>query len=159
MTIRPYTEADWSNVCAIHDRARPRELAGSADARAFRPMADVAEEEEFFESKTLVACIEDRIVGFVSFRDAYITWLYVDPDFHRRGIGKRLLSEALKHCGEQAWVNTMAGNQAAVSLYRSAGFNVVKSFPSDCDGYPCVCVRLALPTSRMHDPSVRREVS
>jgi len=140
ISIRPYSESDFAAVCAIHDRARPYELTGSADPRAFRPMVEEAEEEEFFASKTLVA------------------WLYVDPDHHRRGIGSMLLGEALKHCGSQAWVNTMDGNAAAISLYRKAGFELVKSFPSDCDGYPCTCVRLALTSSRMRDPAARREI-
>ncbi len=158
MTIRPYREKDWEAVCALHDRARRDELLGSTDAAAFRGMAEEAEEEEFFASQTFVACMEDRIVGFVSFRGSYITWLYVDPDFYRRGIGSALLAEALKHCGAQAWVNTMAGNAPAIALYRKAGFELVKSFPSDCDGYPCTCLRLALPTSRMHDPNQERRL-
>jgi ribosomal protein S18 acetylase RimI-like enzyme len=158
-TIRNYTEADWESVCTVHDRARPMELSGSTDARGFRPMVEEAEEEEFFDSRTFVACdgIGGRVIGFVSFNGAYITWLYVDPDFHRRGIGSALLDEALKHCGPQAWVNTMGGNAAAIAMYRKAGFDLVKSFPSDCDGYPCTCLQLALPTSRMHDPAATRD--
>jgi ribosomal protein S18 acetylase RimI-like enzyme len=156
--IRDYCDDDWQAVCAVHDRARPHELAGATDPRAFRPMAEEAEEEEFFDSRTLVACIEGRVVAFISFNGAYITWLYVDPDFHRLGIASRLLAEAMKHCGPQAWVNTMEGNAAAIAMYRKAGFELVKSFPSDCDGYPCTCLRLALPTSRMHDPTATRNV-
>ena len=154
--IRPYSEEDFAAVCAVHDRARPMEIAGSADPRAFRPMVEEAEEEEFFVSRTIVAAIEDRIVGFISFNVSYITWMYVDPDFHRHGIGAALLAEALKHIGPEAWLNTMAGNDAAIAFYRKAGFDVVKSFPSDCNGFPCTCLRLALPTSRMHDPAATR---
>ena len=66
-----------------------------------------------------------------------------------------LLREAVRRCGPDAWVNTLAGNRAAVALYRSEGFDVVKAVPSDCEGYPCVSLRLALPTSRMHDPEAR----
>jgi hypothetical protein len=68
------------------------------------------------------------------------------------------LSEGLKHVGPQAWLNTMGGNEAAIAFYRKAGFDVVKSFPSDCEGYPCTCLRLALPTSSMHDPAATRRV-
>jgi ribosomal protein S18 acetylase RimI-like enzyme len=157
VSIRPYTPADWHAVCAIHDRSRPYELDGATDPRAFHPMAEEAEEEHFFESQTLVACRGERVVGFVSFMGSYITWLYVDPEFHRQGIASALLARALEQCGREAWVNTMAGNDAAIALYRKAGFDLVKSFPSDCDGYPCTCVLLALPTSRMHDPDATNE--
>ena len=160
MILRPYTPADWEAVCAVHDRARPMELAGSTDPTAFRPMVDEAEEEEFYDSRTFVACVDGgRVVGFVSFNGAYITWMYVAPEFQRRGIGSLLLAEAMKHCGPEAWLNTMGGNCAAIAFYRKAGFDVVKSFPSDCVGYPCTCLRLALPTSRMHDPAARRDGS
>ena len=73
--VRAYVETDWPAVCAVHDRARPYELERAVDPRAFRPMAQVAAGEEFFESRTLVACEADRVIGFVSWRDAYITWL------------------------------------------------------------------------------------
>ena len=156
MIIRPYIDADFEAVCAVHDRSRRDELLGSTDPAAFRPMVDEAEEEEFFDSRTFVGCIDHRVIGFVSFRGTYITWLYVDPDFYRRGIGFALLQEALQHCGPEAWVNTMGGNVAAIALYRKAGFEIVNEFPSDCDGYPCTCVRLALPTSCMRDPNQQR---
>jgi hypothetical protein len=54
-------------------------------------------------------------------------------------------------------VNTLDGNAAAIALYRGEGFEVVKRIPGDCEGYACVSLRLALPTSRMHDPEARPE--
>src|SRR3954453_18597374 len=152
VSIRPYRDEDWPAVCAVHDAARPDELARSVDPRAFRPMAEVAGEELFFESETLVACEGARVVGFVSFRSPYFTWLYVDPSAYRRGIGRALLQEAMRRCGPEAWVNTLAGSFAAIALYVDEGFEIVKRIDSDCEGYPCVTLRLALPTSRMHGP-------
>ena len=38
--IRAYCDDDWPAVCAVHDRARPDELRGSCDPRAFVPLAD-----------------------------------------------------------------------------------------------------------------------
>ena len=74
----------------------------------------------------------------------------------RRGVGTRLLAEALTHIGPQAWLNTIGGNEAALAFYRKAGFDVVNSMPGNCDGYPCTTLRLALPTSQMRDPNVGR---
>jgi hypothetical protein len=54
-------------------------------------------------------------------------------------------------------VNTLAGNAPAIALYRGEGFDVVKRIASECEGYPCVSLRLALPTSRMHDPEEQAE--
>jgi len=155
--IRPYVGDDWTSVSRIHDLARVGEIAnGGIDSRAFRPMSEVAAEEEFFDSQTLVACAAGAIVGFISCNIAYITWLYVDPAHQRRGIGRRLLREAVARIGPEAWVNVIGGNQPAIALYQSVGMELVWERASDCDGYPCTTLRLALPTSRMHNPAARR---
>jgi ribosomal protein S18 acetylase RimI-like enzyme len=158
VTIRWYVPEDWASVARIHDLARVQEIAcGGIDPRAFRPMSEVAAEDEFFVSKTLVACDSDEVIGFVSWNIDYITWLYVDPPQQRRGIGRKLLSEAIARIGPQAWVNVIGGNQPAIAIYRSVGMEIVWQRPSDCDGYPCTTLRMALPTSRMHNPTARRE--
>ena len=156
-TIREYVAADLQQVYHVHDLARVMELAsGGVDAQAFRPMKEVADIDEFFVSKTLVACVATDIVGFVSWNGDYISWLYVNPDYHRRGIGRRLLREALGRIGPEAWTNMLEGNEPALALYREAGMQIVSARPSDCEGYACTGLRLALPTSRMRDPAANR---
>jgi [ribosomal protein S18]-alanine N-acetyltransferase len=158
LLIRPYTRGDWPGVCAIHDAARIQELAaGGVDPRAFRTMVDAAEGDEFFVSETLVACISDQMAGFVSWHGDYVTWLYVAPIFQRRGIGRRLLAAALARIGPQAWTSLLGGNEPALALYLAAGMEVVWTRPSECEGYPCQGMRVALPTSRMRDPQARRQ--
>jgi ribosomal protein S18 acetylase RimI-like enzyme len=157
LTIRDYRADDWPQVCRVHDAARLQELAaGRVDPRAFRPMLEVAEGEEFFVSQTMVAGIRQDVVGFVSWNGSYITWLYVDPRQQRQGIGRQLLTAALEQIGGEAWTTMIAGNQAALGLYQSLGLQVVRTFPSEIEGFRCEGVRLALPTSRMHDPAARR---
>lgn len=157
VVIRPYRADDWKAVCAVHDRARPHELSGSVDPRAFRPMADVAKADRFFDSQTLVACAADDggVVGFVSFAGSYLSWLYVDPAHHRRGVARKLLRAALAQIGPDAWTNARGGNDAAIRLYLGEGFRVVKSMESDCEGHASTCLRLALPTNRMSDPEAK----
>jgi ribosomal protein S18 acetylase RimI-like enzyme len=158
LMIRPYTQADWTAVCRIHDAARVQELAaGKVDAGAFRPMTLAAERDEFFDSITAVACVDDRVIGFVSWNGAYLSWLYVEPSAQRRGIGWQLLKHALEQIGPEAWTNALGENNAAISLYERAGFEIVWTRRSDCEGFPCDAMRLALPTSRMRDPQAQRE--
>ena len=155
--IRGYESTDWPDICRVYDLARVQELTRSGvDLRAFKPMVEAAETGEFSTSRTLVACDRDKVAGFVSWKEAYITWLYVDPDYQRRGIGRRLLDEAMIHTGPGAWTNALGGNEPAVTLYERRGMEVVWSRVGDCEGYPCTSLRLALPTSRMRDPSARR---
>lgn len=157
LQIRSYLTTDWSEVCRVHDAARLQELAaGAVDLRAFRPMAEAAEGDEFFASVTLVACNGETIAGFVSWNQDYITWLYIDPPCQRQGIGRQLLTAAVQNIGPGAWTSMLGGNEPALALYRSVGMEVVWTRSSECDGYPCQGMRLALPTSRMRDPEAKR---
>lgn len=153
LTLHPYTAADWTAVCRIHDAARVQELAaGGVDLQAFRPMTEVAEVDEFFDSQVTVACHTDRVVGFVAWKGTYITWLYVDPKVQRCGIGWQLLQYALQQIGPEAWTHAIAGNEPAIALYRRAGLEIIETWPSECEGYNCEVALLALPTSSTNEP-------
>ena len=43
--IRPYQPANWSSICAIHNLARPDELAGSCNPKAFISINEDTEAE------------------------------------------------------------------------------------------------------------------
>jgi ribosomal protein S18 acetylase RimI-like enzyme len=145
LVLRPYHDADWLAVCAVHDLARPDELRGSCDARAFVPLAAEQEDAESFQrSRKFVACLGEQIVGFVGMDGTYLSWLYVDPAYYGRGIGRRLLRLGMQHIGPQAWTVVLAGNIRARRLYESEGFQVVHTYESTNAGYPCTCVQLAL---------------
>ncbi len=63
------------------------------------------------------------IEGFVSIwrPDRFIHHLYVDPACHRRGIGRALLSRAIRQCEGQAELKCGEANRAAQSFYMAAG--------------------------------------
>jgi ribosomal protein S18 acetylase RimI-like enzyme len=145
ITIREYSDEAWDAICRVHDRARPDELRGSCDPRAFVPLAEDAEyEEDIHRSRKLLACEDDRVVGFVGVNGAYVSWLYVDPEYYGRGIGRRLLRLGLELAGPGAFTIALASNARALSLYKSEGFVVTETFECENAGYPCTCVRLAL---------------
>ncbi len=151
--IRPYDPGlDFSRACGVHDRARPLELAGSCDPRAFVPLAkDDVELAGFHASEKFVAEDETtgRMLGFVGIDGGCVTWLYVHPKHHRRGVGRALLRHALAAVGDginagDAWTITPAGNAPAIALYASEGFEVTKEFDGENAGWPVRCVRMEL---------------
>jgi GNAT superfamily N-acetyltransferase len=142
--IRPYEDSDWPGICRVHDLARPHELAGSCDPRAFVPLADDPESAELPDYSLLVACDGDRVVGFAGNKGDYIGWLYVDPEHSGRGIGRKLLRLAVEQAGPTAWTICLNHNHRALRLYTSEGFRQVDQFDSDNAGYACTCLRLAL---------------
>ena len=97
-----------------------------------------------------------QTVGFVAWRDqgewrdsGYLSYLYVDPAYHRHGIGTRLLNEAAPYLGDQAWTLAKPENQAAVSLYRKFGMETVNRRDTRCG------IRLALPSSMKFEPDIQ----
>lgn len=154
-TIRDYTDADWPAVSAVHDRARPAELDGSCDPCAFVPLADDQEDRESFQrSQKFVAIIDGRVVGFSGVDGAYISWLYVDPTFWDRGIGRKLLRHAVHLIGPRAWTVVLAGNGRAQRLYQTEGFQIVRTSQGSNAGYPCTSFRLALsPSAAVASPN------
>jgi len=148
VTIRDYSPADWAAVCAVHDRARPDELLGSCDPRAFVPLADDVEDGPSFErSQKFVATRGDETVGFVGIDGTYLSWLYVNPSHYRHGIGRALLRFAVGVIGPHAWTVVLAENVRARRLYESEGFVIVRTSRGSNAGYPCTSLRLALPPS------------
>jgi ribosomal protein S18 acetylase RimI-like enzyme len=156
--IRAYCDADWPAVCAVHDRARPDELRGSCDPRAFVPLANEQEDAaDFQRSRKFVACIGDQIVGFVGVDGTYLSWLYVDPAYYGRGIGRRLLRLGVSLIGPQAWTVVLTGNSRARRLYESEGFRVVRTCEGFNAGYPCTSMQLALsPSAAIASPDIER---
>ncbi|MFT7043801.1 MAG: GNAT superfamily N-acetyltransferase [Candidatus Azotimanducaceae bacterium] len=146
ITLRDYTDTDQKAVMRVHDLARPVELVGSCHAAAFVPLADDADDlAEFLSVHKTVACINDNIVGFVGVEGDQLGWLYVDPQFARRGIGRRLLRHALEWIVGAARVHVLAGNAPALRLYHEEGFTLADTFDTTNHGYPCRVQALVRP--------------
>ena len=153
--IRPYTSADWTRLCEIHDAARYDELRGSVAPEGFLPLVEVYEDEELFGGQVWVAYdddADDLVVGFVAATEAELTWIYVDPALYRRGIGRQLLRHALAACDPASPVTlqALAGNTSAIALYEQEGFRIVHTGPSDLNGdgkFPVTGIRMERPAA------------
>jgi len=144
ITYRDYQASDWAAICRIHDRARPDELNGSCDPRAFIPIEQDSEVEDLKRSQKFVACDGEQIVGFSAVDEKYVSFLYVDPEYYGQGIGRKLLQMSIEAAGEGAWTIVLHKNYPAIALYKSEGFKEVRRFDSDNAGYPCTCLRMEL---------------
>jgi ribosomal protein S18 acetylase RimI-like enzyme len=144
VTIRDARPEDEAILFGIHDRSRPDELVGSCDPRGFVPLAeDFRSLEDFRMSRKWVALDGETPVGFSGVRDDYISWLYIEPAYYGRGIGRKLLRIAMETAGAKAWTVALEGNTRARTLYESEGFVPVLTFNGENNGYPCRCVKLA----------------
>jgi ribosomal protein S18 acetylase RimI-like enzyme len=124
MRIRPYEPNDWPRLCEIHDRARVDELRYANLSEAFLSLEQTADGEGLFDGTVAVAEVGGRVEGFVAFTEGELTWLYVDPESYRQGIGTALLREAIQMSAGALGTEVLVGNDAALRLYLAEGFVV-----------------------------------
>ena len=136
IAIRKYQPKDWDAIAQIHDRARLDELRVSIGVEAFLSLAATAENEELFAGKVWVAEDNNLVVGFIAINSemTWITWLYVLPDRYRQGIGRKLLRKAIANCQSTVYVSVLSGNDAALNLYQSEGFEIVETKTGKLNG-------------------------
>jgi ribosomal protein S18 acetylase RimI-like enzyme len=125
MKLRPYSSSDWERLCVIHDAARRHELRAAGLADAFLSLEQTAENEGLFDGDVFVAESQGQVRGFVAYARGELTWLYVEPEKFKQGIGRQLLRHAIEACGGNLGTEVLAGNEAALALYLSEGFRVL----------------------------------
>ncbi|WP_066720634.1 GNAT family N-acetyltransferase [Clostridium sp. Marseille-P299] len=127
IVIREYQAKDWKRLREIHDKARAIELHLAELNDAFIPLAEAAFREGLFEYTICVATINDKIYGFAAYSEDELAWLYVDPAHSRRGIGKSLIEYVITQITRRPInVEVLAGNEPALNLYKSMGFETVE---------------------------------
>ena len=143
MIIRPYAETDQAAVRALFIRVN-RELAPAPFRDAFEAYIErsLAEEVDriaaYYGARNgsfWVAEAEGAIVGMVGLEQVDVATvelrrMYVDPAARRRAVGRRLLEHAeaaARAAGFRAMVlSTSELQQAALTLYRNAGYRFVR---------------------------------
>jgi ribosomal protein S18 acetylase RimI-like enzyme len=118
-------------------RESPTAFSYSYDEECETPMEEIAEFLATEPGRAVFgAVIDDRLVGMVVVgresrprlsHKGYIRSMYVAPTLRGKGVGKRLLSEALAFAATMKGVRQLmlvvtADNPAAVALYESMGF-------------------------------------
>ena len=146
LTIRSTNKTDEKAVLALGENF---ELTPYMVDKKFRNLTNVKVplliSTHFSNSKikVFVACIDSKVVGFISFiieRElstyisktdlcASILFLSVDKDYQKQGIATELLKYCFQKCKEEensiVRVGTDFGNNNALSLYQKMGFNIV----------------------------------
>lgn len=134
ISIRPYTPEDWDRLCDIHDAARKDELAATVGLAAFLTLKQTATSEGLFDANLVVAEVAGVVEGFTAFSEEELTWLYVSPNFYRKGIGRALVQYVVKNSDNNLCVDVLEGNRAALSLYLSEGFEIVRRIVGHLEG-------------------------
>ncbi|MBI5594237.1 MAG: GNAT family N-acetyltransferase [Deltaproteobacteria bacterium] len=143
--IRAYREADWNQVSAIYDLAKPDEMKGFVDAQAITPLAQDGPMLRYFSDSELWVYEENGYVhGFIGLKKDVVSWLFVHPDHRRKGIARSLLNELINIHQGSLRLNIAKSNQPAMTLYESFGFEAFEEFEGNMYGCPIPAVRMRL---------------
>lgn len=139
--IRKYQPADCEDVLRVWARA-------SALAHPFLS-------EEFLEqerhnipnvylpnAETWVWTASERVVGFISLLGNEVGAIFVDPEFHRSGIGRALMNQARASRGELE-VEVFEKNPLGKAFYARMGFQFMHRKIHDQTGFDVLRLRLA----------------
>lgn len=136
MTIRHATEADLSKIVAIYNAAVPSRMA-TADLEPVSVESRMAWFNGRSPSKNplWVIEVEGVVAGWLSFqpfygRPAYHATaeisIYIAPEYHRCGLGKQLLTQAIKQSPALGFKNLVsfifAHNHPSLKLFENFGF-------------------------------------
>lgn len=138
--VRPFRAGDVETWCRIECRAG--EFSGEPAARA-RFLKDFADRESWLATHCLfVESMAGEAVGTAMAQSGELAgrtlgrlgWVSVIPEYQGRGIGKWVVSLALRRIAEEygaVYLTTQTTSVAAVAMYISFGFRPCPHTPED----------------------------
>lgn len=140
VSVRTAGEADLDDLTDVWERAA-RSSHGFMRAGDFDDLRPFIRDSYLPSMEVRLAEVDGRAIAFVGAHGSHVELLYVDPPFHGRGIGARLLAEAGTDGAHS--VEVYADNLVGVGFYRSQGFAEVMRREVDAAGrpYPMVVLR------------------
>ena len=142
--IRKYEPADCEDVVNVWARA-------SAVAHPFLSPEFMEQERHNIpnvhlpRADTWVWDSNGRVVGFISLLGNEVGAIFVDPDFHRAGIGRALMEQARAVRGELE-VEVFERNLLGRAFYANIGFEPVHQKIDDQTGMAVMRLRLDVET-------------
>jgi putative acetyltransferase len=112
------------------------------------------------ELEVWVLCSPDgAVMGFMGMAGSKMEALFLAPEFHRRGGGRRLVRHAQELKGELT-VDVNEQNPAARRFYEACGFVVEGRSELDSTGrpFPLLHMRLVAPPRAPQQPAARRPI-
>jgi putative acetyltransferase len=127
--VRPAKAVDAPIIAALNRHVRAHSMPYLPNFHT--PSEDVSyfSDTVFRDCRVTVAESAGKIIGFCATRIGWIDHLYVDPEFHSRGVGTILMRLAL-HEQIDVRLRVFQRNTKAIDFYAKCGFAEVER----CDG-------------------------
>jgi ribosomal protein S18 acetylase RimI-like enzyme len=122
--IRPYREEDFEIVTQFWFDAMEVAMPGLAKrlGHEINGARDYFKNVVAVENQLWVYELDNRPVAYLGIAGEFIDRLYVDPAYHRRGIGQALLDHARTLSPNHLWLYTHVANTHARAFYEKNYF-------------------------------------
>lgn len=123
LSIRPYEDADLEHVIEVWLRgweSARLHIRNPHDAERLRSIIPKWIEGGVF---SYVAVVSTSVVGFVMLKGETLGQLYVDPDYQRKGIGRKLVEFAKQIKASGFWLTAIATSYDAMRFYEREGLH------------------------------------
>lgn len=134
--ITPFRDSDLDRLIDIWYRAvcRTHTFLTEADIEFYR---DIVQNGALRAVELWVSRDENQEpTGFIGLDGIKIEMLFVDPEFHGKGIGSRLIKHAQKLKGSTLQVDVNEQNEGARAFYERIGFVQIGRSELDGSGKP-----------------------
>lgn len=134
--ITPYQESDHDLLVDIWYRAvcRTHAFLTDADIEFYR---EIVQNGALREVEIWVGRNENKEpTGFVGLVGTKIEMLFVDPEYHGKGIGSRLIKHVQQLKGNKLQVDVNEQNEGACAFYKRFGFVQIGRSELDGSGKP-----------------------
>lgn len=122
--IRSYREKDFEPVCKFWfeaiQYAEPEIVQRMG--YEFQGAREYFRDEIVPKNQMWVYELDGVPVGYIALQNDYIDRLYVNPKFHRRGIGLALIEYARSLSPNHLWLKTDQSNKISRAFYEKNGF-------------------------------------
>ncbi len=130
LIIRPMQESDCEAMAKLHARAVLAAYPAAYGDEVTRDWAQSRRPERYLKARKggeqfLVVEQDKQIIGFGSwgFSNGELSSMYIDPDYHGQGVGRRLFDDIMKNSrNEAAPVTWVKAALPARGFYEKMGF-------------------------------------
>lgn len=141
--VIPFKEHDHDNLVDIWHRAviQTHSFLSEEDLRFYHNLVRsgvLREVEVWVEINE-----KNQPIGFIGLDGTKIEMLFVDPDHHGKGVGKRLIQHAERLKGAWLQVDVNEQNEGAYAFYQRLGFVQTGRSELDDSGRPYPLIHLA----------------
>jgi GNAT superfamily N-acetyltransferase len=147
VTLRGYKSGDVARITLSHAAYYQLnwQFDASFEAERAKELADFITAFDKKSDSLWVAEHEGEFTGSIAIEgkgsessDARLRWFIVEPDWQGKGIGQKLMAQALTFCRERGYKKialwTFAGLDPARVIYERAGFRLVEATPKKIFG-------------------------